>query len=300
MRREELLMKVISGNATPAENNKFQLWVEASESNRKEYEQQQLIWQFVGTSKKEVEVDVEAAWMRFAELKEQVEDRPSKIIYRIAAALIVLLMAGSIGTYLFFGNQKAGFSTIAKVIVPEKKIEAQIQDDAKTLAQIVERPLKQIGYRRATNRINNKPAYVEYVLVDSSTVKLTNHSALKFLDYSTNNSRIASLSGAGVFDIKPSNQLFILETDDIIVHVEGTKFDISSPTSENQFVEIYVEEGSMDVFDKQNLDNKISLTSGQKYVFDIQKREFKLAQTESKSNNKWKRFWKKFSNRKKN
>lgn len=293
MRTEDLINKVITGNATAQEKRVLNNWLNKSEANQKQFDQQELMWNLIAKVEKESSSDVDAAWMRFVETKEQIIERPSKLMYKIAAVLIVLLTAGSIGSYVFFNSNNQTLSKIAKVIVPKEKIERKSTSEAAQL--FAKEEIKNTRFLKQTKRNDTSAPFVEYVLIDSSTVKLNNNSALKFLDYSPNHSRVASLVGAGVFDIKPSNQLFILETDHIIVHVEGTKFNISAATEENPFVEIFVEEGSMEVFDKENLDNTVSLTSGQKYLFDTRNRTFNQVLTSTPEMSKWKKFWKKFN-----
>lgn len=295
MEKKELITKVLSGNASPLETKELNDWLAKSEENRRCFNQLQLMWHFVGSAKKETNPNVDTAWSKFVDKKEQLIQKPSKIIYKIAAVLIVILTSGAIGSYLLFNSQNKTLSTIAKVIVPKEKITTT--NKLEVDVNLSEPEILKTRFKKHTKRKDSSSSFLEYVLVDSSTVKLNTNSALTFLDYSPNHSRVASLVGAGVFDIKPSSQLFILETDHIIIHVEGTKFNINDANNENPFVEIYVEEGSMDVFDKENLNNSISLTSGQKYLFDIQNRTFKQIKTnEHCSSGKWKKFWKKFKN----
>jgi transmembrane sensor len=292
VKKEDLILKVISGNASSAEKKSLDVWLNISEENQQMFNQQKLIWQMLGTTKKEVKVDVDNAWSKFELRKETTKNGSSKFLYRIAAILIVVISVGSIGTYLFFGNQNSNLSQIAKAIIkPSKKINNSNSQKAVFQANNTENEKPSFYKRKKVNKETDFP-YVEYVLNDSSTVKLNDNGALKFLDYSSNNSRVASLIGAGVFDIKPSNQLFVLETDEIIIHVEGTKFNVS-PNNEKNCIEISVEEGRMDVYDKNNLNNSVALTAGQNYIFDIQKREFIQLKIDVKQS-KWKKFWKNF------
>lgn len=289
VRREELIFKVISGNASKAETKKVELSLNESEENQQIFNEQKLVWDIIGTVKKDTPVDLDKAWAKFVVQKENSTQKTSKLIYKIAAILIVVLSIGSIGTYTFFGNKSSNFSQIAKVILPAKKTIKKPTIESSFLSSNNTDVNHKIVKRKINKETKQSP-YVEYVLTDSSTVKLNDNGALKFLDYSQNNSRIASLVGAGIFDIKPSNQLFILETDEIIIHVEGTKFNIN-PDENNKSIEIFVEEGSMNVYDKQNLNNTVSLTSGQKYIFDVQTRKFNLLKTQNKKISKWKLFW---------
>jgi transmembrane sensor len=290
---EELINKVISGNATPLETKQLNDLLAVSEENQKLFDEQQLVWNVVGASKKQTEVDVDLAWSKFLNSKEQISEKPTRILYKIAAILIVLLTAGSIGSYIFLNNQNKSFTFIAKEITPKTK---EINSNKNTrLNNQTEVTSSKSYFSKIKQNERENDAFLEYVLLDSSTVKLENKSALTFLEYSPNHSRVASLVGAGVFNIKSSSQLFILETDDIVIHVEGTKFNVSSATTENPYVEIYVEEGAMDVYDKQNMDNSVSLSAGQKYTFNTITRTFKAIDSLTKEKSKWRRFWNKFN-----
>ncbi|MBI2258411.1 MAG: FecR domain-containing protein [Flavobacteriia bacterium] len=300
MNNKNLISKVISGNASSSEMNKFQSWLSENDENKLDYQQQLTIWQMTSNENQidDLEPDVESAWASFLEKKEQSFDSSSKIIYKIAAVLIVVLTVGSISSYVLFKNNQQESNFFAKNWFPKVKTEKkEAKENNSTLnIQTAENSAK-LSLKRKVRRKNSNKNYVEYVLIDSSNIKLTDNSALKFLEQDKQNSRIASLMGAGIFDIKPSNQLFILETEHVIIHVEGTKFRVNDPSDDFPFVELYVNEGSMEVFEKNNISNSISLNSGQKYLFDIKNRQFIEIKEKAKKQNKWKLFWKNNKNK---
>jgi ferric-dicitrate binding protein FerR (iron transport regulator) len=286
---KDLIIKVISGNANKEETQKVEIWKSISEKNKQQFEQEKLLWDFIGiTNETDLECDVDNAWSKF----EQTKDNPisvakSNLIYKIAAVLIIIISIGSIGTFTFFSDTN---KTVAKII--KKKNTSNKINETKVieLAEVDVTPQEtkqQFISKKKINNINNE-TIVEYVLLDSSTVTLADNSALNFLDNNHKKSRVATLVGAGVFDIKSSNQLFVLETDYLIVHVDGTKFNISDPEEHYRFVELSVQEGNMEVFDKTNFGNSITLTAGSKYLFDIDKKSFIKLNSKTK-----KSFWKK-------
>jgi ferric-dicitrate binding protein FerR (iron transport regulator) len=85
-----------------------------------------------------------------------------------------------------------------------------------------------------------------------------------------------------MFDIKPQDKDFVLETEELKIIVQGTKFNIDAATEENKFVVITVEEGFMQVFEKENPENKISISSNQKYVYDVENHKFSEIKNEIK------------------
>ncbi len=288
---DNLINKSISGNASPEELLELKAWIAASEENSKYYEQQVLIWELVGKAKKNPQPDVDAAWERFTAKKEEQElivlpaARSNAMIYRIAAVLIVLLMSGT----LFMLFYKPGPSQKTQLSKQEQ------QDDFKpsqTPVQIAEHqdPKQQptVNIKRYQKRKDT--VYSEQIdLIDSSYAKITNNSVLKILDHTPNQPRIASLSGAGLFDIKPLDKDFILETEELKIKVQGTKFNVQTATEEYKFVEISVEEGFMEVFEKANPSNKVNISSNQKYLYDVEKHLFILqpAAESTEKSSKW-------------
>ncbi|MGV3630467.1 MAG: FecR domain-containing protein [Bacteroidota bacterium] len=301
---DNLINKAISGNASPEELLSLKQWIAASEANSKYYEQQVLMWELIGKAKKNPEPDVASAWERFAAKKDEeqiiaIQDiRQNTMIYRIAAVFIVLLMAGTL-FMLFYKPDPSAASQLSKKDDLEQMKPTQspvLTADHKNPEHVPAVSLKRYQKRKDT-------VYTEEVeLIDSSYAKITNNSVLKFLDHTPNQPRIASLSGAGLFDIKPLDKDFILETEELKIKVQGTKFNVKTATDEYQFVEISVEEGFMEVFEKANPSNKVNISSNQKYVYDVEKHLFIQQPLDEQTENpsRWKKLVDKIFRKNKN
>ncbi|MES2588148.1 MAG: FecR family protein [Bacteroidota bacterium] len=284
---DTIITKVLSGNGSDADNIILNNWIEESEDNKTIYNQRLLIWQFVGKVKKNPEVNMIAAWEKFNSNKDLQEKAKNKsfFYYKIAAIFIVLLTSASL-IYLFTVSSLDNNNThFAKNLSIKND-----NNNALNFATISEKsePNK-IKVKHYAKRKNTSYTH-EIVLQDSSSATITKSSVLSFLNNSESHTRIASLSGAGLFDIKPQDKDFVLETAELKITVQGTKFNIKTATEESKFVEISVEEGFMEVFEKENPSNKITITSNQKYIYDIEKHIFTESTQEIEASSKWKKF----------
>lgn len=285
---DNIIHKVISGNATKQEQAQLDAWVAISEENKKYFDKQVLLWDVIGKASYTPEVDVNKAFAKFSatiENQTPVVIQRSFMIYKIAA--IFILVIGFAGIYFLFNASNTIINTQAAKANEEKlKLENPTTQLAKESNQLQVAAEKVYRYQKRKDSVT----YNEIELVDSSSAKITQTSVLKVLDQSPTQPRIASLSGAGLFDIKPSDKDFILETADLKIKVQGTKFKINTETPENPFVEISVEEGFMEVYEKGNPSNKVTISSKEKYIYDIAKHTF-IEQKETKvEQSKWSKF----------
>lgn len=290
---ENIVQKAISGNASSAEMNDLQVWLAASEENRKLYDEQLLLWQFVGSAKKkDVSSNVDVAWEKFTALQaEEQEKKSGFMLYRIAAVLIVMLVVGSIGYYLYQNE-----TTLDPVLqAKEPVVHPRISDTATiqvASSDPVEAPFVRQHKQKNTDLTNNE--FHEVILPDSSSVTLGKNSVLDFLNY-TSEKRVVNLAGAGFFNLKPLSQDFVIETKELIIRVEGTKFDIQTETEGNPFINLSVEEGRMVAYEVANPSNKVVITSRETYIYDINKHEFIEVKQVQEDTTRWKRFVNKIS-----
>lgn len=276
--KDLLISKIITDNANSEEQIAFQNWLAASTDNQKYFESQKLIWDLVESNKIVPTVDVNAAWNKFNLLKEEPKIIPirSFLIYKIAAVFIVLL-ASTLLLFLFVENESG------KQFAAQKKVELKEAKELQNKIEIAETN-KESNFVEIT-RFHKKKDSVkthEVYFPDNSVAQLEEKSEIKLINFNPNQTRIASLSGAGMFDIKPQDKDFVLETEELKIIVQGTKFNIDAATEENKFVVITVEEGFMQVFEKENPENKISISSNQKYVYDVENHKFSEIKNEIK------------------
>ncbi len=282
---DSIITKVLSGNGSKADNIILNKWIEESEDNKAIYNQRVSIWEFVGKAKKNPEVNMIAAWEKFNANKDLQQKTKNKsfFFYKVAAIFIVLLVSGSM-IYLFNDsnlNNKTNFSNNLIKKNNNKALNFAVITQKKDANKL---NLKRFQKRKDTSFTH------EITLLDSSSATITKSSVLSFLNNSESQTRIASLSGAGLFDIKPQDKDFVLETAELKITVQGTKFNIKTATEDSKFVEISVDEGFMEVFEKENPSNKITITSNQKFIYDIEKHTFVESTKEIEASSKWKKF----------
>ncbi len=276
--RDLLISKILTDNASQEEQNAFQLWLESSSDNQKYFESQKLIWDLVESSKIVPTVDVNAAWNKFNTLKEEAKIIPLRpfLLYKIAAVFIVLL-ASTLLLFLFVENESG------KQVAAKKKVEQKQAIELQNKIELAEKTQNTnfVDLTRFRKKKDSVKTH-EVFLPDNSVAQLEEKSEIKLINFNPNQTRIASLSGAGMFDIKPQDKDFVLETEELKLIVQGTKFNIDAATEENKFVVITVEEGFMQVFEKANPENKISISSNQKYVYDVVNHKFSEIKSENK------------------
>lgn len=279
----ETIHNVLSGNASEAEQIAFASWLSESEENRSAFEQQKAFWDLLGHGRLEEEIDSNESWARF--VAKQTPSNTRSLWYYVAAIAVLVLLAAA----YFYPNQS---------LTESKYVAQQIDLNTTPSNEVEERSTSSIpttfktALKKFQKRNDTTIQFAEVDLTDSSVATITNTSVLKVLDQSPKQSRIASLSGAGLFDIKSTEQDFVLETEHLKIKVQGTKFNVITPTEQYNFVEITVDEGVMEVSEKANPTNKVTITSQQKYIFDVEKRQFVNVSTPA-STSKWKRFVKK-------
>ncbi len=287
---DNIISKILSGNGTESDKVILTKWIEESEENNNIYKQRLLLWQFVGKVEKTPEVNIVAAWEKFNLNKENYTKKENKsyFYYKIAAVFIVLLVSASM-IFMFNSssslNKNQDFSAEGTSVQKIKSNTINFASNNNKSSEIISN-LKKFQKRKDTSLTH------EIALEDSSVALISKTSVLSFLNNSESHTRIASLSGAGLFDISPVDKDFVLETEQLKIIVQGTKFNITTANEDTKFVEISVEEGFMEVSEKLNPSNKINISSNQKFIYDIEKHTF--IEVKSKATTKWQRFIKKF------
>jgi ferric-dicitrate binding protein FerR (iron transport regulator) len=286
---DNIISKVVSGNGSESDKVILTKWIEECEENNNIYKQRLALWQFVGKVEKIPEVNIVAAWDKFNMNKENFtqKEKKSYLYYKIAAVFIVLLVSASI---IFMFNSNSKLDNSQEFAVKTNSIQ-KIKSNDNVLLVNTSSVDKISNYKRFQKRKDTSLTH-EIILEDSSVALISKTSVLSFLNNSESHTRIASLSGAGLFDISSFDKDFVLETEQLKIIVQGTKFNITTADEDSKFVEISVEEGFMEVSEKLNPDNKVIISSKQKFIYDIEKHTF--TEVKSKATTKWQRFIKKF------
>lgn len=230
----ELITKHLSGESSAEEQKQLSAWINASEQNRKQY--QDLEKAFALTEQhfaptQDLPVDVDREWDRFTEaIGPSVKTRQlsrSRVWLRIAATLLLLLATGGI-LYYFSAPETTVFQTA-----------------------------------------DNKEMIT---LPDGSQVTLNRNSSLTYEPEFGEQSRTVNLRGEAFFDVEAdAAKPFIILTQNARVEVLGTSFNVNAYDS-LQEVEVIVQTGVVSLQPKAG-DQKVQLAAGQKGIYSKAKEQ---------------------------
>jgi transmembrane sensor len=220
---DELLVKFLLGEASAPEQHQVRSWIALSASNRKYFDDFELIWQQSKIIAQSSQVNEDDAWERFQQrIRKGYKPAPVVPLFRrfhftaIAAAVLITITAFTV-VYLSL------FKTPETILLA------------------------------ATN------AVVKDTLPDHSVVTLNKNSTLKYAEQEGDQAlRKVKLEGEAFFDVAPDkSRPFIIEVDSVTVRVVGTSFNVRNTTD---YTEIIVESGVVQVTGNQQ---QITLTKGE-------------------------------------
>ena len=235
---DDLIGKVLAGEATEEEKLQVEHWAVESDANRRYYEQLKTIFEKSASSNVQIHFDTDAAWRRVQmKLSRNVaaEDGLKKLgesywpVLRIAAGIILLLGVG----YVMYQWQDVPVQTFAF----------------------------------ASDRTT-----VQDTLPDGSTAFLNKKSELSFEYNAREKTRKVKLKGEAFFSVKhDEDKPFVIETGDILVRDIGTEFNLKS-YPENDTIEIVVTEGEVQFYTLS--DEGLNLKAGEKGLYSKKNKEF--------------------------
>ncbi|MFC0518645.1 FecR domain-containing protein [Mucilaginibacter angelicae] len=227
---DDLLVKYLVGEATPAEAEAIQNWIAASPANRQEYDNFKLIWdesQHIASTKN---VDEDAAYLRLQKrlnnttpsIAQPAQVRKMKTSWwvGIAASLLLVCTVAWLTISHYYDNKAIAFV----------KIDSETQTRAQTLP-------------------------------DGSVVTLNSHSTLIYPERFTGKIRPVTMLGEAFFKVTPDKtKPFIIKVNGVTVRVIGTSFNIKSRDGKTQVI---VETGIVNVSEKTK---NINLNPGEKVL----------------------------------
>lgn len=233
---DDLIGKVLAGEATAQEQETVMLWRKQSEANEKYFNQLKTIFEKAGATNVQVEFDADEAWNK---VKSQLGKSEGKVIpisrtpyfspLRVAAT-IFLLVAISMVIYL-------------KTAPP-----------VQTLAVVSEKETRQD------------------TLPDGSTAFLNKKTELEFEYNPREKTRRVKLKGEAYFAVKHEEEKpFIIEADEILVRDIGTEFNLKAYPDKDT-IEIIVTHGEVQFYTKQ--DPGLNLKAGEKAIYSKRTKEF--------------------------
>ncbi|OFY38393.1 MAG: hypothetical protein A2X18_02680 [Bacteroidetes bacterium GWF2_40_14] len=208
---EEIIIRVIRGEATQKENMRMLDWIRESDDNLKEFSELKMIWTLSSTPDEMAREEDLINFKKVISARSAFSVKDRKFWYGFATAVsaaIVILFVGFFSGILGFKDS--------------------ISTDKKELANLT-----------AVNQrymYTDKGVKGKVVLPDGSVVLLNSGSTIKYPDKFTGSAREVELSGEGYFDVvKDSlNPMIVTTIKGIKVKVLGTKFLLKSYDNDSE------------------------------------------------------------------
>ena len=146
-----------------------------------------------------------------------------------------------------------------------------------------------------TENISPKGQKTRIKLPDGTNAWLNSGTILRYSNKFGNKNRIVTLEGEGYFEVASNRKIpFIINTTDIKVEVIGTSFNIMS-YSEDEFIEITLEEGTV-TFEIMATGEKKILHPGEKAVYNRRTSTVDILQVNALTSIAWKENLLRFDN----
>lgn len=230
---DDLLVKYLLHEATPAEQEEVQQWCSISGANKRYFDEFKLIWEQSRQLAMASSINEEEAWLRFKQgLQKRTGETPiipitvKKFSWLKIAAALFFVLTGAAVTYLYFKKQN---DTTPVFVQSQEKV-------------------------------------ITDTLPDGSIVTLNKYSSLSYTKKFTGDTREVTLKGEAFFNVTPDkSKPFIITANDVTVKVVGTSFNVKS---EGNKTEVIVETGIVEVAKQQKA---VRLKPHEKIIVDKSK-----------------------------
>jgi len=231
---KNLIIKVLSNNASEEEIGILNQWIAQSEYHRLYYHQIKNLWQVSSVIQKTDHYNTETAWKKAQFLIKPDNDLSDKgnhfnyrLFIRIAAAIIFAFLFG--GAAVYFGMR----NTIGVAAITDNYV------------------------NEITAPMGSKS---EVLLPDGTLVWLNAGSKLRFSQAYNIKDRNVELEGEGFFEVKTNpHKPFIVNTSEIKVKAYGTTFNVKAYPEEGTITTTLVE-GAVKIESSGKSSQKINLT----------------------------------------
>ncbi len=232
-----LLARYLSGESDNEEAGIIKKWINSSNENNILLKNIKADWEKINSIKNMKKVDVDSAWenvkQRILNSDKGIIPVPERAMVNTAklflyrslrlAASILLVMGLAFGIYKVFVTPYLDNNTIVK------------------------------SGSDNTSRL---------ILPDGSQVYLNSGTLIRYANNFGSGSRQLFLKGEAYFDVTRDNDNpFTITTNDVLVRVLGTSFNINTRASNNK-TEVFVESGNVQLSQKDNPDNNILIEPG--------------------------------------
>jgi transmembrane sensor len=232
-----LIARFIAGEASDDEQKELNLWIEASETNRKYFDGISFVANKAVSSHQIIQVDVDNAWQSIHnQIKlgrtKAIDEKKQKVfllpLWLKVAAMIILVSGISLFLY------------------------KQVTEDRSPEINSIE--------------VASSNSVLNYTLADSSTLVLNKNSHITVASGYGQKERRVLLSGEAFFSVNPNPEdPFIVETNNVFIKVTGTSFNIKGNETDS-LVYVSVKTGHVNFFSSTN--KGIKLTKGEEGVYN--------------------------------
>ncbi len=237
---DNLIAKVLSGEANREELLQLKNWTKANKENQTYYEESKSIFERISALKEEVPVNTELAWKKLEPKLNAPEARViplfrRKGILQAAASILLLVSLGFVLNWLFGPTAKESMELATTFEIQEKN------------------------------------------LPDGSRVVLDKNSRLTY-SLTKKNVRQVKLTGLAHFEVVHDDQKpFVIEVNEVFIKDIGTSFVVKA-LPESDLVEVSVEEGEVQFYTEKN--TGLRLIKDEKASYNKQSKTFvKLSPT---------------------
>ncbi|HEY5823487.1 MAG TPA: FecR domain-containing protein [Cyclobacteriaceae bacterium] len=234
---DDLIGKVLAGEASAEEKIQLQNWIRERAENQKYFDQIKTIFERASANQVQLQFDADAAWRRVkGKLSSQKQAKqiwfktpPFQRTLRIAAGLI-LILTGGLATYRWYAQPIETFAVVSDAVV------------------------------------------VSDTLPDGSAAFLNKKSSLSYEYNPREKKRRVKLTGESFFEVKHEEEKpFIIEAEEVLVQDLGTAFNVKAyPNSDT--VEVIVKSGEVQIYTLKN--SGLHLGAGETGIYSKRSREF--------------------------
>ncbi|MBX2913846.1 MAG: FecR domain-containing protein [Cyclobacteriaceae bacterium] len=233
---DDVIGKVLAGEASVQEQQRLNAWIGASEANRAYYESLKTIFEKAASSDVNVTFDTDAAWNK---LKARIEDEKTVSLQQRTYTTTIWVRIAA-GVAIFFGVVYFLNNPISTTQQPKALISTTMP--------------------------------VQDTLPDGSTAYLNKASELIYHYDTKTKSRKVKLKGEAYFSVKHDEaKPFLIEADDIRVRDIGTEFNLKA-YPEKDTIEILVTEGEVQFYTLY--DSGLYLKAGQRAIYSKRNKIF--------------------------
>ncbi len=251
---QNIVTKYLEGRATEAEQAKLLQWLRVKKNNL-DFHRFRLVWKN-SLDENRFPGDGSESWNQIqAQLLQKSyngwqNSRKMNQFFRIAAIFFFVISIGSLA--YFFANQEESLPEFYTSVMAE----------------------------------NGQISKVE--LPDGSLVWLNSGSEITYSNFFASNNRNIKLVGEAYFQVTKNKELpLVVDCDELQVKVLGTQFNVAA-YPENDFVDVVLEEGSVELLNKKVESFSYKLRPGERAMFDKSDRKLAVSNVNTSKFTSWK------------